>query len=160
MEAWQNFFIAEVGASAALAGLIFVGASVNLNRILSVPGLPGRAFEALFILLVALVICSLLLLPGETSRAAGIEALLVGLTGWLTVLLLLRRGVIDEGRKIRSYTIARALLSQSATLPLIIGGVILLADRAGGVYWLAAAVIGALAAAVINGWVLLVEINR
>jgi hypothetical protein len=31
---WGNFFIAQVGASAALAGLIFVGVSINLERIL------------------------------------------------------------------------------------------------------------------------------
>ena len=34
MASWENFFIAEVGASAAPAGLIFVGVSINLKRIL------------------------------------------------------------------------------------------------------------------------------
>ncbi len=45
MTGWENFFVAEVGASAALAGLIFVGVSINLNRILSLPRLPDRALR-------------------------------------------------------------------------------------------------------------------
>jgi hypothetical protein len=32
-EGWANFFIAQVGAAAALTGLIFVGVSINLNKI-------------------------------------------------------------------------------------------------------------------------------
>lgn len=54
MTGWENFFIAEVGASAALAGLIFVGVSINLNRILSLPRLPDRALEAVSLLLTVL----------------------------------------------------------------------------------------------------------
>jgi hypothetical protein len=47
MSGWENFFIAEVGASAALTGLIFVGVSINLARILSFPKLPNRALQPL-----------------------------------------------------------------------------------------------------------------
>jgi hypothetical protein len=34
MTGWENFFIAEVGASAALAGLIFVGVSTGSDFLL------------------------------------------------------------------------------------------------------------------------------
>jgi hypothetical protein len=44
---WDNFFVAEAGASAALAGLLFVALSINLQRIMSLPTLPGRAAEGL-----------------------------------------------------------------------------------------------------------------
>lgn len=40
---WKNFFIAEVGATAVLAGLAIVAISINLSRILAFPELPGRA---------------------------------------------------------------------------------------------------------------------
>jgi hypothetical protein len=41
---WENFLVAETGtAAAALAGLLFVAVSINLSRIVSYPGLPGRA---------------------------------------------------------------------------------------------------------------------
>ena len=51
MDQWVNFFFAEVGASAALTGLVFVGVSINLKRILSLPKLPNRALEAPVLLL-------------------------------------------------------------------------------------------------------------
>ena len=38
---WANFFVAEVGASAALSGLVVVAISINLSRILFFPQLPG-----------------------------------------------------------------------------------------------------------------------
>jgi len=38
---WANFFVAEVGASAALAGLVVVATSINLSRILLFPQLPA-----------------------------------------------------------------------------------------------------------------------
>ena len=56
MEQWQNFLLAETGASAALTGLDFVGVSINLKRILSLPKLPSRALAALLLLLMILVL--------------------------------------------------------------------------------------------------------
>jgi hypothetical protein len=39
---WERLFLAEAGASAALAGLLFVALSINLERILKGAGLPGE----------------------------------------------------------------------------------------------------------------------
>ena len=47
---WSDFFVAQVGATAALAGLVVVAISINLQRILSFPQLPGRAAEMLILL--------------------------------------------------------------------------------------------------------------
>ncbi len=65
MSEWESFFVAEAGASAALAGLVFVGVSINLDKVLRAPGLPGRAGEALVVLLAVLITSSLLLVPGQ-----------------------------------------------------------------------------------------------
>jgi hypothetical protein len=40
--AWDGFAAALAGASAALAGLVFVAVSINIRRILSVPGCPAE----------------------------------------------------------------------------------------------------------------------
>jgi hypothetical protein len=53
---WANFFVAEVGASAALTGLLVVAISINLARILSFAQLPERAAEGLITLVAAFVL--------------------------------------------------------------------------------------------------------
>lgn len=44
MSDWTNFFVVEAGTAAVLAGLVFVGVSINLDKIVSNPdyGLTGR----------------------------------------------------------------------------------------------------------------------
>lgn len=72
------------GAAAALAGLIFVGMSLNTRRIISLPQLATRAFKALLVLLGALVFSSLLLTPQPTFEA-GVEVLALESAFWISV---------------------------------------------------------------------------
>ncbi|MGZ3610142.1 MAG: hypothetical protein ACXWPS_01290 [Ktedonobacteraceae bacterium] len=160
MIGWENFLIAEVGASAALLGLIFVGVSINLTRIISIPGLPNRALLALIILLTILVMCSLLLIPGQSLAFVGIELLVVGLFVWITatrldVIILLKK----ETQYRRSYAL-NMVLTQLALLPYIVAGIIVLTRGADGLYWLVPAIIISFIKALLDAWVLLVEINR
>jgi hypothetical protein len=43
-ELWHDLFVAVAGAAAALAGLVFVAVSINVERILQYKGLPERAW--------------------------------------------------------------------------------------------------------------------
>jgi hypothetical protein len=76
---WESLFVAEAGASAALAGLLFVALSINLERILKGSGLPGRAGEAIVLLLTVLVVSTFGLVPGQSPRVLGAEVLGFGL---------------------------------------------------------------------------------
>ena len=91
MSEWESFFVAEAGASAALAGLVFVGISINLDKVLYTPGLPGRAGEALIVLVAVLITSSLLLVPGQPWNLVGLELLAVGLADWVAVVAIQRR---------------------------------------------------------------------
>ena len=88
MSGWESFFVAQVGASAAVAGLVFAGVSINLDKILKYAGLPGRALEALIVLKLVLVTSSLMLVPGQSTTLIGVELLGVGLLAWFWVVAL------------------------------------------------------------------------
>jgi modulator of FtsH protease len=46
-EQWHDLFVATAGAAAALAGLIFVAVSINLEQILKYPALPPRGSRSI-----------------------------------------------------------------------------------------------------------------
>ena len=65
---WSNFLVAEAGASAALAGLLFVAVSINIAKIIEYPGVSGRAAEALALLIGLLIIATLGLAPNSIAN--------------------------------------------------------------------------------------------
>ena len=159
MNGWENFFVSELGASAALTGLVFVGVSINLTKIMTSSHLINRALEALVALVVVLFISSLLLIPGQAFLAIGIEVLLIGLLDWITMLLI----QLNTWRKMEPQyrsAFARVIVApQMAALCFVIAGVLLLFGAA-GLYWIVAATLLSFLAAFTDAWVLLIEINR
>ncbi len=160
MTAWGNYAVAQVGASAALVGLLFVAVSINLTRILAIAGLPNRALEALILLANVLVTGSLVLVPGQSLRLLGGELLGTSVLAWVSVTVVqVHRLRVMDARYRRPFAIFVAL-SQSATLPFIIGGAVALTGNGAGLYWLVPGDLCAIVVALANAWVLLVEINR
>ncbi len=157
---WVNFFAAEVGATAALTGLIIVAVSINLKHILSFPQLPGRAAEVLIMLVGALLACSFGLLPGQSLQLLGGELAGTGLL--MTVSPIVIQGRLLHVLKTQPITwwAWRFLITLCGGVPVLIGGIYLVAGASGGLYWVAAGVLMTLAGAVWNAWVLLVEILR
>jgi modulator of FtsH protease len=159
-EEWKDLFVAVAGASAALAGLLFVAVSINVERIIKYEGLPERGLEALTMLLVPLVVSIAGLLPGQSHVALGLE--LLGITAALVAMLLrLPIAQLPEGIETPSgYVLGRRLVRLSGTVLLGIGALAELFAVAGGLYWIAAAIVALILGAVVNAWVLLVEILR
>jgi hypothetical protein len=62
------------GASAALAGLVFVGISINLDKIVALRGIPEQGLEAIGLLFSVLVMSTLVLVL-QPVLALGIELL-------------------------------------------------------------------------------------
>lgn len=159
IDTWHDFFTAQAGAGAALTGLVFVAISINLQRVLAVDAVQGRAVEALILLVSLLIVGLLALIPEQGEEALGIETVLYGLT-LAAVMIRVGFGANKAGGATRSQYLLRLVLGQLAALPLIVGGISMLLDEGGGLYWLAGAAIAAIIAGMIGAWVLLIEILR
>lgn len=155
---WTDLFVASAGASAALAGLVFVAVSINIDRILKLPGVPERALATVLLLLGAVVVSITCLIPGQSLDALGVELLAEGaIFGFLT----LRHSIASlPNPEHISWLLSRVIVAAIGTLPFAIGGASLLAESGGGLYWIAGGIIGATVGAVASAWVLLVEILR
>ena len=156
---WQGFFTAQVGAAAALTGLLFVAVSINLEKILQFPKLPARAGETLALLLLVLVVASLGLIPQSETLLGTETALCAALVGVVTLSVQLRHGP-DNPTDPTWWFVSRIANIQIPTLFMLVGGISLVAGGGGGLYWTAAGALTAFLSAVYNAWVLLVEIIR
>ncbi len=161
MEGWTDFYVAEVGAAAALAGLLFVAISINIERILNFPSLPGRAFQTLAMIAAALVIAGLGLIPGQPHTWFGWEALAAGLVIAATAV---REAMLTARHRKPNdplgWIVIPFVTAAFAFLPNLIGGVLLIGSNDAGLYWIAIGVITTFLATLQNGWVLLIEILR
>jgi len=160
MEGWNDFFVAILGAAAALTGLIFVGVSISLSKILSIAQLPSRAAESLILLINVLIVSALCLVPKQPVWLIGTEILLLGIITWVITfridILLLR----DSPKEYKRHYRQNMLFTQLALLPYIVSGAIVLSDGVFGLYFLVQGILFSFIKSVIDAWVLLVEINR
>ncbi len=161
MEGWTDFFVAEVGAAAALAGLLVVAVSINIARIMSFPLLPGRAAETLIIIGGALMVSSFALFPGQPRPLFGGEAVVVGLVVALAGANQFRAALrLREAGNPLTWMLIPPTMVALASVPQLVGGSLLVAGNESGLYWIATGIILSFVATLQNGWVLLVEILR
>jgi hypothetical protein len=158
---WSNFCLGELGAAAALAGLLFVSVSVNQARILQLGRMADRGLEALAMLLLVVVVASLPLVPGQPLRLLGAEILVIAtgtLFGAISLELTYLRAVEPQ---YRSQSMRMVILNRIAlgTIALA-GGLLLCRGDSVGMYLLPAGILLSFLAAGLNSWVLLIEINR
>jgi modulator of FtsH protease len=159
-EQWHDLFVAMAGASAALAGLLFVAVSINVDRIIRYEGLPERGLETLAMLLTALVVCVAGLMPGQSHAALGIELLLISLA-LLAIMAKLPIADMPDGIETPpNYVLGRQVVRLGGALVLAIGALAVLFAVLGGLYWVTAGIVLLTLGAVGNAWVLLVEILR
>ena len=156
--------MAAAGTSGALIGLLFVGLSINLKTILRFKSLPYRALEAIYLLFAALLVSLLVLVPGQSRILLGAEILFLGLLAWVSTSYFTwasyRKRTTAVEKKHASTHLLMLLCDQIATLSYLAAGALLLADNPMGFYGLVPAMLLSLVIAVMDSWVLLVEINR
>jgi modulator of FtsH protease len=158
IEGWHDFFVAEAGASAALAGLVFVAVSINVASIVHEPRLATRAGITVTLLLNILLISTVALISQIEPQILGALVLVIGGGLWVFVVVTAVRQGVDRDRT--GQWVFHAVLLQIALLPLLIGGIVLATGGAAGLFWVAAGFVLSFCVAVLNAWVLLIEILR
>jgi hypothetical protein len=157
---WDSFFMAEVGAAAALGGLIFVSITINLQRIVANPSVTARAFQALLMLIGTGLVAAILLVPGQTRVEQGVELLAVTVALW---------GVLN-GFELSAWRRASAIYRGFLTghsiqiqIPYIfalIGSIALVLSSPSALYWFVPATLATFLIAVLEAWVLSIEILK
>lgn len=151
---WADFANTVAGGAAALAGLLFVGLSLNLAEVLKYPGVPARAAVTLGPTIAILLTAIFVATPGQDPRVLAVEIAVIGIFGALVA------GLYQREERSRARTMYLTLLPLVPAVLLIVGAVSLWLQRGGGLYWVTASVTTGFVAASANAWVLLVEIKR
>lgn len=157
---WVTFYSAGASAAAALTGLVFVSISINLSRVLAIPGMSARGGEAITLLGVAVLSCLLSLIPGQSLHALGWEIGPVALLAWVLPLLLHWRTLYKRHFQHLWHVLLRVVLHQASTLPVLIASHLLVMQHEDARYWLAGGILLTLVAGMFSAWVLMVEIAR
>ena len=157
---WLNFYSATASASAAMTGLVFVGLSINLARVLAIPGMVARCGEAIMLLGLALLVSLKCLVPGQTLASLGWAIGPIALSTWVLPVLLQWWSFRKRHFRHYAHVLVRLGLHQSATLPMIIASVLLANSHGDARYWLADGLLLTLVGGMVSAWVLVVEIVR
>ena len=158
---WSNFFLGELGAAAALAGLLFVAVSVNQARILQLGRMADRGLEALAMLFLTMVVASLPLIPNQPLRLLGAEILAASILTLVMIVSLERAYLRLIEPAHRRHATQMVMFSRLAILTIASAGCIVVCrNDLTGIYLLPPGIFMTFAATGANAWVLLIEINR
>jgi modulator of FtsH protease len=158
--AWTNVGAAIVAAAAALARLIFVALSINLDRILQLAGVADLPLQGVAALTAVLFGGIVVLVPGQTVSVLAAELVVLGVGPVAVIAWLFERSWRASEAVYRTKRAEMAAVNGLPGLCFAIGGLTALAGTGGGLYWLVPAWILGMLAGIVNAWVLLVEVKR
>jgi len=160
LEPWHDFAVATAGAAGALAGLIMVAISVNVKEIIAGPGLAARAGATIASVMVILVSASALLIPAQAALWLGLELVAFGCAAlWFQVDAARRMFAASTGTSLGNK-IANSVIGVGALLWVILGGIVIATGSPVGIAHVAVGFITIFITAVLNAWVLMIEILR
>jgi modulator of FtsH protease len=156
-ELWQSLFDMAALAAVTLAGLIFVGLSINLRNVVSSPVHLARAREALVALTVLLTVAIFVLIPEQGRVPVGIELLALSALVWIVSLRLQWNTVHRLAKRQRRSWVMRLIGLDSATLCITLAGAGLVTGRMGGLLWLVPTILICLIWSTYNAWSLMID---
>lgn len=159
IEAWSDFNVAMAGATAALAGLVIVAASVNIGDIIKEASLTARLAAGIAGLVLALAGAAIGLVPGIGVVPYGVLMLVLAV-GASAFQGQAARRIFENRHPANRQRILKSAVGFAAPTAYLIGGALLVAGRADGLAWFAAGAIISIIAALLVSWIVLVEVLR
>jgi hypothetical protein len=159
IEAWSEFNVAMVGATAALAGLVIVAASVNIGDIIKEASLTARLAAGISGLVLALIGSAIGLIPGVRELPYGVAMVLLALCAAVFQVQATRR-IFENRHPANRIRWLKSAVGFVAPLAYLLGGALLAAGWFDGLVWFAAGSIIAIVAALLVSWIVLVEVLR
>ena len=156
---WNDFNVAMAGANAALAGLVIVAASVNIDKIVRAGTLTARLAAAIAALVLALVVSAAGLIPGINLLSYGLVVLAATAgAGWFQVhatWIIMRDP--DPAQHARIYKSILGFLPIGAYLA---SGIMMVGSQPSSLLLAAAGCLLAIVSALLISWIVLVEVLR
>lgn len=159
MDAWTDFNVAMAGATAALAGLVIVAASVNIDKIIRAGTLTARLGAAIASLILALVASAVALVPAIDAVLYGVAGLVGTLVAGAFQAHAMRVIAHDDDPEQRARA-AKSVLGLVPIATYLLGGVLLVLANATGLVLVAVGCLLAVISAIIVSWIVLVEVLR
>lgn len=160
VDAWKDFAVMTGGGSAALAGMLVVALTINIDEIVRFAYLPRRALVALVVLMTPLLMAVLLLVPLQSDVAVGMELVALGIVVGVVIFGQLGRYDSDSHRTRSQWYSQIVAPFMIVVVSAILAGIGLAAGAIGGLVWLVPAVLAAIVGGTAQVWVLLVEVRR
>jgi hypothetical protein len=120
--AWRDFGVALVSGSAALLGLVFVVVSLHLRAVADDPVLRGRAEIMLGLLATTFAVSALLVIPGQSRKALGLELMPIALLYITLSTLATFRSATRSPTVITRDRLARFFLGELSAALIFVGG--------------------------------------
>ena len=159
LSAWTEFFFTITAASATLIGLIVVGLSIHADFIAQSVTHRSHARATLVVLTATMVISVLALVPQESTAA-----------GWEFGLITVGFAAINTFNNTRALRRVQWRLPAAAWFRMAIGyaiaacgvlgavSIVFRGGEGGGLYWIAAEVVGSLVWAIAGAWRFLIGV--
>jgi hypothetical protein len=157
---WQALLSMQASAAATLTGLVFVAVSINLTRIVATSLLTVRVVESLVQFLQVFFVCSVMIIPHQSSFALAIEVLSVSFISWAMQILGFVRYYRARLGNPHWWLGLRLALTHCSAVPFFVVAIDLLLGLHGSLYWSVAGFLFSFVAGLFNTWVLLIEVAR
>jgi len=156
-ELWHDFFLMVGGGAAALAGLVFVAMSINLQAIVADATHRNRAIGTMTGFTVVFILCGLTLMGDQNNLTVGIEWLAVALIAAFVYVVGYVRAVREGGSR-SQLSLTRTIFGSLCYLGQIVGAILLILGQPIGIYVAATCMMLQFASLISGAWLLLVGI--